>query len=437
MNVPSLNSLSLKLLIPLVLCGAGTITLIFIVTHLQSGITREQHVRQQAIEFSESFLIATEVNSSRSSIIRTTNSLGTYQGIEEIFIIEEQSQRIIAANQNRYVGAPVSKLPEFYRSTGWEQVLRYGGSLFNRADGDNYVYAYRARILSEDKTSTVSIVILMLLTPATISTFLDEFTDAAILFSTLAFLGALFIFYLILKLTLLKRIERIVNVIEEDSDDSLPRLCPVESNDELGILVTAYNKSLISDHEHKMQLITANLELSKLSHYDPLTGVSNRRNFDRVLDDEWKRGARHQQPMALLMIDVDHFKQFNDQHGHMAGDVCLKAVAITLEQQLKRAGDLLSRYGGEEFCIILPNTADGGSIVAESCRTAIENLPIEVAPESPPVHVTISIGVAYAIPQADHPPKSLLELADKALYQAKQSGRNRVASFGAAGAEAA
>jgi diguanylate cyclase (GGDEF)-like protein len=437
MKPPSLNSLSFKLLIPLVLCGTAILGLISLATYLKSETTRETHVKQQAIQFSESFLMATEVNSSRSSIIRTTNSLGTYKGIKELFIIDAQSERIIASNQNKYADAPIAKLAALYRSTGWEQVLRDGGNSFSRIDGDNYVYAYRAKILSEDKKHTISIVILILLTSEEISAFLDEFTGTVMFSSALAFLGAVFLFYLILKVTLLKRIENIVNVIEDGSADSEPRLCPVDSDDELGILVSAYNKSLISEHEDTLQLIAANKDLSKLSHIDSLTGVSNRRNFDRVLNDEWKRGARHQQPIALLMIDVDHFKQFNDQHGHVAGDICLTAVAATLEQQLKRAGDLLSRYGGEEFCIILPNTSEGADVVAETCREAIEKLAIELGPDNPPVHVTISIGVAHAVPQVDRSPKCLLELADKALYKAKQSGRNRIVSFGDLGAEAA
>ena len=164
MKPPSLNSLSFKLLIPLVLCGTAILGLISLATYLKSETTRETHVKQQAIQFSESFLMATEVNSSRSSIIRTTNSLGTYKGIKELFIIDAQSERIIASNQNKYADAPIAKLAALYRSTGWEQVLRDGGNSFSRIDGDNYVYAYRAKILSEDKKHTISIVILILLT---------------------------------------------------------------------------------------------------------------------------------------------------------------------------------------------------------------------------------------------------------------------------------
>lgn len=425
MKPPSYNRLSFKLLIPLLLCGIAIIALISIVTYLKSEITSEKHVKQQAIEFSESFLMATEVNSSRSSIIRTTNSLGTYKGIKELFIIEAQSERIIASNKNRHVGAKLAALPARYRTTGLEQVLREGGKVFTRADGDNYVFAYRAKILSEDKKRTSSIVILMLLTSEGISGFLEEFRNTVMFYSALAFVGALLIFYLILKLTLLKRIQKIVNAIEEGSAGEEPRLCPVDSEDELGILVMAYNESLLSDHEHTKALIAANETLARLSHFDSLTGVSNRRNFDRVLNDEWRRGCRHQQPMTLLMIDVDHFKQFNDRHGHLAGDNCLKAIAATLTQQLKRPGDLLSRYGGEEFSIILPNTAEGWNVVAESCRASIEKLAIDVGPDNPAAQVTISIGVAYTVPQADGSPNALLKRADQALYKAKQNGRNQ------------
>lgn len=425
--------LSFKLLIPLLLGGIVIIALMSIVTYIESEVTSEKHVRQQATEYSESFFMATEVNGNRASIIRTVNSLGTYKGIGELFIIEQQIGKVIASNKNKYVGDGLADLPSLYRDTGFDQVLREADEIFTKVDGDKYVFAKRARILSEDRRSSYPIVILMLLTSEGISGFFNEFRNTIMSFSALVFVSALIIFYVVLKLTLLNRIEKIVKVIEEDNDHDGPRLCPVNSKDELGILVMAYNNSLLSDHEHKKELIAANEILVNLSHVDALTSVSNRRNFDRVLNDEWKRAARHQRPMTLLMIDVDHFKQFNDCHGHLAGDDCLKAVAATLKQQLKRPGDLLSRYGGEEFSIILPNAADDSSVVAESCRSAIEQLAIDVGADNAVVHVTISIGAAYAVPQAGGSPDSLLQLADQALYQAKQKGRNQVVTVNAAG----
>jgi diguanylate cyclase (GGDEF)-like protein len=422
----SYNRLWIKLLFPLLLCCIAITALISVVTYFESKITTERYVKQQAIEFSESFLMATEVNSSRASIIRTTNSLGTYKGIKELFIIEERSERIIASSKNRYVGATLAQLPLVYRSTSIERVRNEGGKIFTKIDADHYLFAYRAKIISEDKRRTSSIVILMLLSSDGISSFLDEFRNSVMFYSALAFIGALLFFYLVLKLTLLNRINNIVEFIEKDSTSDEPRFCPAGSDDELGVLVNAYNKSLLSDHEHTKKLISANEDLAKLSYIDSLTGVSNRRNFDRILNDEWSRTGRHQQPITLMMIDVDHFKQFNDRYGHQAGDNCLKAVAATLMQQLKRPGDLLSRYGGEEFSIILPNTAESWDVVAESCRTAIEKLAIDLPQNESAVHVTVSIGAAYAVPQADRSPNELLELADQALYKAKQNGRNQV-----------
>ncbi len=430
MKLPSFSRLSFKLLIPLLLCCIAIIALISIVIYVESQITSEKHVKQQAIEFSESFLMATEVNSSRASIIRTTNSLGTYRGIKELFIIEEKSEDIIASNRNRYVGTSLADLPPLYHDVGLGQVLSQGGKIFIKTGGDDYVFAYRVKILSEDKKHKNSIVILMLLTSEGISKFLNDFRNIVMLFSALALVGTVLIFYLFLKLTLLKRIEKIVNVIENGNVDEELRLCSVDSNDELGVLVMAYNTSLLSDHEHKKELIAANENLAKLSYFDSLTGVSNRRNFDRVLNDEWRRGSRNQQPLTLLMIDVDNFKKFNDRFGHLTGDNCLKAVATTLNQQLKRPGDLLSRYGGEEFSIILPNTAEGGNVVAEYCRKAIEKLVIDRGPNHPPTHVTISIGVAHTIPHSDESLNVLVERADQALYKAKQNGKNQVVLFG-------
>ena len=425
---PSLyNRLSFKLLIPLSLCGIAIIVLMSIVTYIESETTREAYVNQLASELSESFLIAIEVNSSRSSIIRTTNSLGTFKGIVELFIIEQESEQIIAASKNRYTGSAISELPVRYRDTGLEKVLREGGKTFGRADAGEFVFAYRAKILSEDKKSKIFIVILMLLTSDGISGFLEEFRNTMLVLSALAFGAAILMFYFIIKLTLLSRIAKIIEVIEQGSSDNEPRLCPVDSEDELDILVMAYNNSLRSDHEHTMELIAANERMVNLSHVDSLTGVSNRRNFDRVLADEWKRAERQQQPITLMMIDVDHFKQFNDMHGHVAGDHCLKVVAETLKLQLKRPGDLLSRYGGEEFAVILPNTDERWNIVAESCRKATENLALDVKPGNPAVHVTISIGAAYTVPRFDESPRGLLERADRALYKAKENGRNQVA----------
>jgi len=179
------------------------------------------------------------------------------------------------------------------------------------------------------------------------------------------------------------------------------------------------------------KLDEANRELMRLSSADGLTGIANRRRFDETLLKEWRRCAREARPLALLLIDVDFFKPFNDNYGHQAGDECLKAVARVLSQTLHRPSDLAARYGGEEFAVILPGTDEAGALaVAEALRVAVQQMGIthrysEVAPV-----VTISVGLACATPQPGNETGfiGLLKDADAALYRAKSEGRNRVVS---------
>jgi diguanylate cyclase (GGDEF)-like protein len=177
--------------------------------------------------------------------------------------------------------------------------------------------------------------------------------------------------------------------------------------------------------ERTAQLEDANRKLATLSTTDGLTGLANRRHFDEVLRTECARAARVKQPLALVMLDVDHFKKFNDHYGHQAGDACLIRVAQALAAGTPRASDLTARYGGEEFAIVLPATsADEARGIGEALRRAIEGLGILHA-GAQAGQVTISVGIA--IQQGpDGDPDALLRLADAALYRAKDAGRNRV-----------
>jgi diguanylate cyclase (GGDEF)-like protein/PAS domain S-box-containing protein len=165
--------------------------------------------------------------------------------------------------------------------------------------------------------------------------------------------------------------------------------------------------------------------LRYLSSMDGLTGIANRRTFDNTLDKEWRRALRNRNHISLLIMDIDFFKKYNDKYGHPAGDRCLQRVASTIEESLKRPGDLAARYGGEEFSIILPETdAEGALYFAETMRQKIESLCIPHEKSEAAQFVTISIGVATVIPQQDITHASLIEMADKVLYKAKESGRN-------------
>ncbi len=167
--------------------------------------------------------------------------------------------------------------------------------------------------------------------------------------------------------------------------------------------------------------------LADLSLMDGLTGIANRRRFDEVLEKEWRRAARSERPMAIIMIDIDFFKNYNDHYGHGAGDECLRKVARALSDVLRRPGDLAARYGGEEFVALLPETSlEAAAAIAERMRQAILDLNIPHARSEAGQCVSISLGVASAAPKGDVPAARLVEEADRRLYQAKQSGRNRI-----------
>ena len=172
----------------------------------------------------------------------------------------------------------------------------------------------------------------------------------------------------------------------------------------------------------------AETALKELATKDGLTGLSNRRSFDEMLMSEWSRAQQTQRPMSLLFVDVDHFKLFNDQHGHQTGDECLRAVAAVVSRHAARPLDLASRYGGEEFALILPDmNCDDACTIAEEIRRAVMALAIAHGAMGAGSHVTLSVGVASHIPgDADGGPDRLLGAADQALYAAKRLGRNRV-----------
>ncbi|HXG54379.1 MAG TPA: diguanylate cyclase [Vicinamibacterales bacterium] len=177
--------------------------------------------------------------------------------------------------------------------------------------------------------------------------------------------------------------------------------------------------------ERTEQVEEANRKLEALSYLDALTGVANRRAFDEGLDREWRRGIRSKRPLALLMMDIDCFKAFNDTYGHQSGDRCLANVAAALSSTVKRAGDQVARYGGEEFAALLPETdRPGAAAIAERMRAAVEQLHIPNK-EAPGGYTTVSVGFAVAQATDAGTPDALLASADAALYRAKREGRNR------------
>lgn len=198
------------------------------------------------------------------------------------------------------------------------------------------------------------------------------------------------------------------------------------------------NRHLRADLEHHVQ-VEAQLreakrrlealarELRQLSAEDGLTGIANRRHFDQVLLREWRRATRGRYPLTLVLLDLDHFKDFNDRYGHQAGDECLRQVGQVLRAHCRRPGDMAARYGGEEFAVVLPGTGreDAREIATRICAD-VEALAIPHEASRVAAVVTVSAGVASIVPDRGGEPADLIEMADGALYRAKGGGRNRV-----------
>ncbi len=181
--------------------------------------------------------------------------------------------------------------------------------------------------------------------------------------------------------------------------------------------------------ERTAEVEAANARLAQLAREDSLTGVGNRRMLDETLDEEWRRATRLGTPLALLLVDVDLFKPFNDLEGHLAGDACLKTIATTLAETCRRAGDFVARFGGEEFALLLPGASrDDAKAAAEKVRRCVQELALAHRASTVAPVVTVSVGVAWSEPVPGRTVVELLHAADGALYRAKHGGRNRVES---------
>ena len=177
--------------------------------------------------------------------------------------------------------------------------------------------------------------------------------------------------------------------------------------------------------ESQQQLLEKNIELERLTHVDGLTGMSNRRYMDESMEMQWRQAMREQSSFAILMIDIDDFKRYNDTYGHVAGDEVLKTIARTIQQVCTRPADLAARFGGEEFIVCLPLTPlEGAAQVADRIRTAVEQQ--HIGRDAARGGITVSIGCAAEIPRQGDSVVTLIDSADRALYQAKHGGKNRL-----------
>ncbi len=233
-----------------------------------------------------------------------------------------------------------------------------------------------------------------------------------------------------------ERLTPILMITSLDDDDSIDRAFAAGATDyitkpvNLGILRQRVKNLVKQSHSIEHQLSTlqqANQDLTLLANIDSLTKLANRRDFDRYIHQEWQRMQQIRAPLSLIMCDVDFFKNYNDKYSHPIGDKCLIQVATVMRETVRRQSDLVARYGGEEFSVILPNTdALGAVCVGERIRSAVKDLAITHEASKVSTHVTVSVGVSTIIPNHESDFPTLIAAADRALYQAKSQGRDRV-----------
>lgn len=194
--------------------------------------------------------------------------------------------------------------------------------------------------------------------------------------------------------------------------------------------ISVFYRDISAQKKAELQLQQANEKLQAMVYKDGLTGVYNRRYFDQILEKEWKRSRRYVKPLSLILFDIDYFKPFNDQYGHLTGDACLQQIARAMNGSLLRPGDKGFRYGGEEFAVLLPDTGETGSLhVAERIRQTIEELRIPHERSEVAAYVTGSFGVAIFSPDSILSAGQLVKAADLALYESKRLGRNTVTFY--------
>lgn len=209
--------------------------------------------------------------------------------------------------------------------------------------------------------------------------------------------------------------------------DPIELIARIRSHAKNYILQTERDAAFFALREMKKKLEKSNRQLHAISMQDGLTGISNRRHFDETLEEELKTAGNTKSPLSLILIDIDHFKLYNDSYGHQQGDDCLISVAKAIAKECKNATDLAARYGGEEFVILLPETEEKNAFaVADRTRKAIEKLNIEHNDSSTAEHVSISLGIGTMLADENLDAKALIERSDAALYKAKEDGRNQV-----------
>ncbi|WP_242045089.1 diguanylate cyclase domain-containing protein [Anabaena catenula] len=262
-----------------------------------------------------------------------------------------------------------------------------------------------------------------------------QIRDVMFLFSLIASVVTIIAFAIGQLVT--KQIIYLNNIVSHFTAGNLDIRVKINSKDEIGQLAKSFNNMALQLQtsfetlEHRIQestqeLVIANQKLELLANVDGLTQIANRRCFDNYLALEHTRHQREQNPLALIMIDIDYFKVYNDSYGHQGGDECLIKVAQEIAKVTQRPTDLVARYGGEEFAVILSNTDIKGALkVAKTIQTAIASLQIPHQNSQVSNYITLSMGVASLVPTLEQNLEALISYADQALYVAKEQGRNR------------
>jgi len=416
-------SLTSKVMLPILGIVLFVIFTVAVTIKYGGKLLLDSYTEVNAHELAEAFLIAVESDSSTANIIRATNSIGTFEDIDAIFILDSETQKIIASNKNRFRNKNINDIPEMAENNEVMDVINSAGSAFFVLPDSEYHLIFSTKLLSPEKGHTTPITIVMCVHPESIMAFFTDIINNTLIALSLVFIFMMGMIFYLLRKNVLQPISYLASMMVTGAC-LLNKKVQYDSSLEIQQLSDSYHDLLNKNVIQNEELIKANKQLKSLSETDGLTQIPNRRQFEFSLNSEWNRALRENQSLSLLMLDIDHFKNLNDTYGHQVGDQCLKAVAKVLQQTLKRAGDRVFRYGGEEFAILAPNSNEQISELAEKIRHEVESLSIPLG-GGREISVTMSIGLATIKANALPDVQTLVELADKALYRAKAEGRNR------------
>ena len=344
----------------------------------------------------------------------------------DIFVLDSEGGQVVVGGAR---GAPDAALTDELRRS-MQRGQRSGFAGYESARGGRQLAAY-------SQVADTGWFVVATIPQSKLTIEAQEVRDKSILIGMAGFVISI-VFAAILARSISAPLERLMQSMRDTERGNYARPLAPEGSDELTVLTRQFNEmagTVARQHEQLEErvsertrdLAAANAKLAALSMTDSLTGIANRRRFDEVFGQELLRSTRAKAPLALLMLDVDFFKAYNDHYGHQEGDACLRRVGELLQSHARRASDLAARYGGEEFVMIAADTdAATAMALAETIRAAVEALQLEHA-RSPLGFLTVSIGVVSLVPDDATSAGQILRLADQAMYRAKDQGRNQVA----------